>query len=71
MVDNFRNRTKLLYASIFLGLVGILTKVIYRPWVIDNNINDLGINGFAPNFFIQLEFAYLLHSSLKKDILNQ
>lgn len=45
--------------SLFFGIIGILSKVIYRPMVIDHNINDFGISGFAPNLFAAVAICLL------------
>lgn len=36
------------------ALLGFASKLVYRPWVIDNQVNDFGLQGFAPSFFYVL-----------------
>jgi hypothetical protein len=50
MKDEFKYRPILLYLSLCSGIMGLIVKLLYRPWIVTNNINDFGINGFAPNF---------------------
>ena len=66
MAENFRNEFKLLYLSLFFGLIGILSKVLYRPWIIDNNINDFGVHGFAPNLIYTTGICLFASFFLKK-----
>ena len=65
MTDNFNNRNKLLYISLIFGLIGVLIKLVYRPWIVDNKINDFGIHGFSPSLVytigICLFTAFLLN----------
>ncbi len=37
--------------GILMGVMGFVSKLIYRPFILTNNINDIGINEFAPSFF--------------------
>jgi hypothetical protein len=37
--------------GILMGVMGFVSKLIYRPFIMTNNINDIGINEFAPSFF--------------------
>lgn len=67
MGNNFRYRLKLFYSSLFFGIIGIIIKVLYRPWVIDNNINDFGFNGFAPNLIYTTGVCLFLSIFFKKE----
>jgi len=60
-----KNKTILIIGLTF-GVLGFVSKLIYRPWVIDNNINDLGINEFAPSFFYTLGVCLIGASFSKK-----
>jgi hypothetical protein len=40
---------------IFVSYIfGLIINQIYRPWVYENNINDLGIADIGPSFFLNL-----------------
>ncbi len=66
MRDSFKDRLELLYLSLFFGLIGILTKVFFRPWVIHNNFNDFGINGFGPNLLYTTSICLFAAFIIKK-----
>lgn len=70
MLDNFKSKSVLLYLSLFFGLIGVLIKVIYRPWIINNSINDLGISGFAPNFIYTTGICLFASFIVKKGHIN-
>lgn len=40
----------ILAIGLIFGLLGFASKLVYRPWIMDNDINDMGINEFAPSF---------------------
>ena len=46
-----KQKDLMLICSLLVGLLGFLAKVIYRPLIVENNINDYGFQGFAPNLF--------------------
>ncbi len=54
MNEDYKVRPILLYLSLLFGFIGVLVKLLYRPWINNNNINDFGFNGFAPNFIFTI-----------------
>ena len=42
---------------LFFGFIGILSKILYRPLILNFQINDLGFQGFAPNLFAALSLC--------------
>ena len=50
----YDKKAVLLYLGLFFGSLGVLSKIVYRPIILDSQINDLGIHGFAPNLFAAL-----------------
>lgn len=40
----------ILYGSI-AAVLGFASKLLYRPWIVSNALNDYGVQGFAPSFF--------------------
>jgi hypothetical protein len=57
LTDNYYNKEMLLYFSIFFGIIGLLSKIVYRPFIISLQINDFNIQGFAPNLFAALSLC--------------
>lgn len=47
----------LFYFGLLFGSLGVLSKIVYRPIIINSKINDLGIQGFAPNLFEALSLC--------------
>jgi hypothetical protein len=41
----------ILAIGLIFGVLGFASKLLYRPLIIDNDLNDIGINEFAPSFF--------------------
>ena len=66
MTYNFQNKNKLLIISLLSGFIGFLIKLIYRPLIIENKINDFGIHGFSPSLFYTLGFCLFIAFWLKK-----
>ena len=56
----------LLYLGLLFGFFGILSKVLYRPLILNAPINDFGIQGFAPNFFAALSLSLVASFWVKK-----
>jgi len=52
-----RNDINILLIGIAIGGIGILSKLVYRPYIISYNVNDFGVQGFAPNFFTVLSLS--------------
>jgi len=46
-----------LYLSLLFGSFGILSKLVYRPFIINTPIDDFGIQGFLPNLFAALSLC--------------
>jgi len=46
-----KKNNKILAIGIIFGVLGIVSKLLYRPLILNNDINDIGINEFAPSFF--------------------
>lgn len=44
------NKCKLLATSIIIGIIGFLVKLVYRPFILHNRIDDFSIHGFLPTF---------------------
>jgi hypothetical protein len=38
-------------AVVVAGVLGLLAKMVYRPIVYSERLNDLGLHGILPNFF--------------------
>jgi len=57
MAENYYRKEVLLYFSIFFGFMGLLSKIAYRPFILSSQINDFGIQGFAPNLFTALSMC--------------
>ncbi|MGM0582768.1 MAG: hypothetical protein ACQETL_18985 [Bacteroidota bacterium] len=51
MTLKYKKKDILIICSLLAGLLGFLVKIIYRPLIVENNINDYGFQGFAPNLF--------------------
>lgn len=53
------NKTKLLWLGVLAGVLGITSKLFYRPLVIEYNIQDFGISDCLPNFFAAFSLCTL------------
>jgi len=54
-----KDNINILLIGIATGAIGILVKLAYRPYIINHNINDIGIQGYAPNFFTVLSLSLI------------
>jgi hypothetical protein len=43
-----------------LYIFGLIINQIYRPWVYENNINDLGIADIGPSFFFVVVVSFTI-----------
>ncbi len=41
-------------------------KLIYRPFIVDNNISDLGFHNYAPNLFYTLGICLIIPQFVKQ-----
>ena len=57
LTKNYYNKKILLYFSISFGIIGLLSKIIYRPFILNSQINDFIFQGFAPNLFATLSLC--------------
>ena len=62
----YEKKVILLYSGLFFGFLGILSKIAYRPLIINSQINDLGIHGFVPNLFAALSLCLFAAYLTKK-----
>lgn len=60
-----KNKIILVIGFIF-GVLGFASKLLYRPWILNNSINDIGINEFAPSFFYTVGVCLIGASFSKK-----
>jgi hypothetical protein len=61
-----KKNTKILAIGIIFGVLGFASKLLYRPLIITNDINDIGINEFAPSFFYTAGLCLIGASFSKK-----
>ena len=54
-----KDNINILLIGIATGAVGILVKLAYRPYIINHNINDFGVQGYATNFFTVLSLSLI------------
>lgn len=59
-------KKKLLILSLIFGFVGVLTKMIYRPFINSSQINDFGLHGYLPNLFAALSLCLFATFWMKK-----
>ena len=52
--------------GLIFGLFGFASKLLYRPLILDYDINDIGINEFAPSFFYTVGVCLIGASFTKK-----
>lgn len=50
----------LILAGIVAAILGFVCKLLYRPWVLENGIEDWGFQGFGPSCFYALGACLLL-----------
>ena len=67
-MNNNNNKIRLL--GIMMGILGFASKLIYRPFVLTNNVNDIGINEFAPSYFYTAGICLIGASFSKKNKKN-
>lgn len=60
----------ILAIGLISGVLGFASKLVYRPWIMDNDINDIGINEFAPSFFYTVGVCLICVSFFKKKPYN-
>jgi hypothetical protein len=62
MLDYSQRNKARLYFFIFLAsfFLGLLSKLLYREFVLKNNISDFGFADAAPNLFFTIGFSALL-----------
>jgi len=59
MTGNNQKQTFILFGSV-TALLGFGSKLIYRPWALENKIEDYGIAGSAPSFFYVMGACLLI-----------
>lgn len=60
-----KKNIKILALGIIFGVLGFASKLLYRPLILTNELNDIGINEFAPSFFYTAGLC-LIGASLSK-----
>jgi hypothetical protein len=61
-----KKRKIILAIGLIFGVLGFASKLLYRPLIIGNNLNDIGINEFAPSFFYTVGVCLIGASFSKK-----
>ena len=61
-----KKNNKILAIGIIFGVLGFASKLLYRPLIMTNDINDIGINEFAPSFFYTAGLCLIGASFSKK-----
>ena len=61
-----KKNKKILSIGIIFGVLGFASKLLYRPLIMTNDINDIGINEFAPSFFYTAGLCLIGASFSKK-----
>ncbi len=56
----------LVLLSIISALSGFIVKLFYRPFIVENNINDLGFHNYAPNLFYALGICLIIPMFVQK-----
>lgn len=69
MITYSKKRTLLIIGAI-AALIGFASKLAYRPWIINNQVDDYGIQGFAPSFFYVVGACLLMAGFSNKDHLK-
>ncbi len=67
MTEESLNKQLLLIYGLIATAMGIISKLIYRPLIYQYEIDDFGINGFAPNLFASIGLCmFVAYLSKKK-----
>jgi hypothetical protein len=60
------NKNTTLSIGVLFGIFGFASKLLYRPYILTNHVNDLGINEFAPSFFYTAGMCLIAAAFSKK-----
>lgn len=61
----------LFFSGFAFGIIGVISKLVYRPLVLENNINDFGFSGFAPSLFATMSLCLLAaYFATKKPVIT-
>ena len=52
------SRRTALAGFVTCAVLGLVAKGVYRPWVVEHGVPDLGLAGVLPNFFCAAGFAF-------------
>lgn len=66
MAEEALNKNILLICGVIATVMGFLTELVFRPLILNYEINDFGINGFAPNFFTAVGLSLFVAITTKK-----
>jgi hypothetical protein len=64
--SRFFGLNRYLFISLLSGLLGFVAKLIYRPFIVSNQINDFEFHAFAPNLFYTLCLNFCIAFVVKK-----
>ncbi|NEM98997.1 hypothetical protein [Pontibacter burrus] len=68
MMTTDSKKQTLRIVGVIAALLGFASKLVYRPWVIENQMDDFGLQGFAPSFFYVLGACLLIAGFSNKNI---
>ena len=69
IIANNKKQTLIIIGTV-AALLGFVSKIFYRSWVINNQIDDYGIQGFAPSFFYVIGVCLLMAGSSNKNYIK-
>ena len=61
------NKNTTLSIGVLFGIFGFASKLLYRPFILTNHVNDFGINEFAPSFFYTAGMCLIAAAFSKKE----
>lgn len=69
MIDSNKKQT-LIIVGVVAAILGFASKLAYRPWVINNHVDDYGIQGFSPSFFYTVGACLLMAGFSNKNYIK-
>lgn len=63
--DNHHKQSFILL-GVTAALLGFISKLAYRPWVLNHQIDDFGFQGFAPSYFYMVGICFVIAGFSKK-----